>query len=211
MKKLVQISIVLTLCATSILAIYLILLVVKVEKAMLVLVPHLDATLISVQGIETNTTRTEAELSGLLNETRHIAIDEHKAQQDQLMMVQQLSTKVYMLINDADAAVQNLGEVAPNLTDSIKFTTNDIHKTMVSSQELLQAATKQMSDPSISKALDNVDMASMHTANATANLDATTADIRDYVHRETAPVRGFWNAVKGLINLTWSVRGAVGF
>lgn len=211
MKKLVQISVIITLCTTSILAIYLILLVVKVERAARVLVPKLDATLISVQAIETNTTRTEAELSGLLNETRHIATDERAAQQDQLMMVKQLSTKVYMLVDDADAAVKNLGEVAPNLTESIQYTTRDVHNTMVDSQELLQAATKQISDPSIGKAIDNMDMATLHTANATANVDATTKDIRDYVHRETTPVRGFWNAVKGLINLTWSIRGAAGF
>ena len=108
MKKLVQISVIITLFTTSILAIYLILLVVKVERAARVLVPKLDATLISVQAIETNTTRTEAELSGLLNETRHIATDERAAQQDQLMMVKQLSTKVYMLVDDADAAVIGL-------------------------------------------------------------------------------------------------------
>ena len=33
----------------------------------------------------------------------------------------------------------------------------------------------------------------------TANLADTTKDIKDYVHRETAPVRGTWNVLKSFL------------
>lgn len=38
-----------------------------------------------------------------------------------------------------------------------------------------------------------------NSAQATANLAATTADIRAFVHRETAPVRGTWHVIKDFL------------
>jgi hypothetical protein len=42
-------------------------------------------------------------------------------------------------------------------------------------------------------------LSAQNTADTTANAAATTKDVRDYVHRELAPIHGFWNGVKGFI------------
>ena len=163
-----------------------------------------------MQTIETNTTRTEAELAGLLNTTRHIALSERDQEAKQFVAVQQLSTDAFQLVNDADAAVKNLGDVAPNLTESIQHMTSDVHNTMVSSQALMGAATLTISSPAIAQTEVAAMEAAQHTAIATQNLADTTQDIKVYVHRETTPVRGTWNFIKGLINQTWAIRGAIG-
>lgn len=171
---------------------------------------QVQSTLASVQTIETNTTRTEAELAGLLNTTRHIALSERDQEAKQFVAVQQLSTDAFQLVNDADAAVKNLGDVAPNLTESIQHMTSDVHNTMVSSQALMGAATLTISSPAIAQTEVAAMEAAQHTAIATQNLADTTQDIKVYVHRETTPVRGTWNFIKGLINQTWAIRGAIG-
>lgn len=164
----------------------------------------------SVQAIETNTTRTEAEMAGLLNTTRHIAIEEQKAQALQLQTLQELSTKAYALLDDADQTVKSVGEIPPTVAEAIKSTSEDIHLTLYSSQRLMEAATDDLSSPSIKTTMENMQDATKNTASATQNLADTTKDIKDYVHRETTPVRGTWNFIKALINQVWAVRGAAG-
>lgn len=214
MVKWVQISVIFTLCCTSILAIYLITLVVSLK----VLVPHLDAALVSVQAIELNTTRTEAELSGLLNTTRHLAIEERKAQTQQLAQLEQINTHAIALLDSADKGVQqftesmkSIGLIAPKVNESVSRLTDSSTRLMDSSTALVQTATLTLADSVIHDSLDQIKQSTQNTATATANLAATTKDIKDYVHRETTPVRGTWNAFKAVINFTWSLRGALGY
>lgn len=171
----------------------------------------------SIQAIESNTTRTEAELAGLLDQTRHIAMDERKAQQRQLADVHSLTSKAGKLLDDADVSVQQLGEsakslsgVGPAVMDAVNDTSQQVESTLAVSQSMMKAATLDLLDPNIQKSLDNISSATAYVASTTANLDASTRDIRDYVHRETTPVRGTWNFLKRIINLTWSLRGATG-
>ena len=56
----------------------------------------------------------------------------------------------------------------------------------------MEAAGKQMSDPAIHETLSHVD-------GLAGNLDATSADIQAFVHRETTPVRGTWNVIKAFL------------
>lgn len=54
------------------------------------------------------------------------------------------------------------------------------------------AAAAAMSDPAIHETLAHVD-------GVAGNLDATSGDIRGFVHRETTPVRGTWNVIKSFL------------
>jgi ABC-type transporter Mla subunit MlaD len=54
------------------------------------------------------------------------------------------------------------------------------------------AAAAAMSDPAIHETLAHVD-------GVAGNLDATSGDIRTFVHRETTPVRGTWNVIKSFL------------
>ena len=116
----------------------------QVHQAM----PGVKAAIGSVQSIELNTTRTEAEMAGLLNTTRQIAISERAAQRQQLAQVQALAVQSALLLNDADRAVEQLGAAARKFGDlapavqavltttdgSIGGIASDVHATMVSSQ-----------------------------------------------------------------------------
>ena len=210
-------SVNITLFAVTILAISLILLVLELKEDIHTTTDHvnftlskLDTALANLQAVELNTTRTEAEMAGLLNTTRHIALKEREAQEEQLHAIQLVAIKAYNVLDDADQTIKQVGAVAPVLAESIQDTTEDVQLTLKSTQKLLEATTDDVSSPAIKNTMERVEEASKNTAEATANVAAATQDIRDYVHRETTPVRGFWNAVKALINLTWSIRGAAG-
>lgn len=213
MSKIREITVTITYMVFCILAIYFVLLVKDIRVLVLhadSMIPQVNSTLSSIQAIETNTTRTEAELSGLLNTTRHIALAEQKSQDDQLQQIRLLSIKAGMMIDDADVTIKQIGQVAPYVALAVQNTSDDIHTTLYSSQRLIEATTDDVSSPSIRQTMDNIQEASKNTVETTSNVDAATKDIKDYIHRETTPVRGTWNFVKELINLTWSVRGAAG-
>lgn len=210
-------SVIFTLWATSILCISLILLVLQLKETIKITGDHVnftlskvDAAMVSIQAIETNTTRTEAELSGLLNTTRHIAIQERDAQEKQLYMIQVLATKAYSVLDDTDQTVKQVGAVAPVIAESVRDITDDTQATLKSSQRVMEAATDDLSSPAIKLSMERVQDSATSTAEATQNLADASKDIKDYVHRETAPVRGTWNFIKEMIGLVWSVRGAAG-
>jgi ABC-type transporter Mla subunit MlaD len=56
----------------------------------------------------------------------------------------------------------------------------------------METASKTMADPAIHETLAHVD-------GVAGNLDATSGDIRQFVHRETTPVRGTWNVIKAFL------------
>lgn len=202
----------------TILAIYMIILVDSLKTTFHDIGDHvnftlsqMDTALSNVQAIELNTTRTEAELSGLLNTTRHIAMQERQSQAEQLRAMQTLMVKGYMVLDDLDQTVKQVGAVAPVVSESIQDVSQDVQLTLRSSQKLLEATTDDLSSPAIKLSMERVQDAAQHTAETTQNLADATKDIKDYVHRETAPVRGTWNFIKEMIGLTWSIRGAGGF
>jgi hypothetical protein len=170
----------------------------------------LKTALASIQAIELNTTRTEAEMAGLLNQTRHSMMTPAQTKE--------LVDRASILMNDAAASTVKLGEAAESLkaigpvtASAVQTLAQDAHTALQASQGAMKAATDDLQDPAIKETLRSVDRAAANTADTTANLAATTSDIKEYVHRETAPARGFWNGVKGIINFTWSLRGAIGF
>lgn len=218
MTKWTRISVMITLWAMTILAIYMIILVDSLKTTSHDIGDHvnftlsqMDTALSNVQAIELNTTRTEAELSGLLNTTRHIAMQERQSQAEQLRAMQTLMVKGYMVLDDLDQTVKQVGAVAPVVSESIQDVSRDVQLTLRSSQKLLEATTDDLSSPAIKLSMERVQDAAQHTAETTQNLADATKDIKDYVHRETAPVRGTWNFIKEMIGLTWSIRGAGGF
>lgn len=154
-------------------------------------VPAVDKTLIAVQAVEVNTTRTEAELAGLLNATRHIALDEQKAQQDQLAAVQQLAARSSRLVDDADVAVkefgdsaQALGAIGPSVEAAVGGLQADSHDTLEASQDLLRQATADLADSSIHESLNNVDSATANVAQATATAAHAMQTVDDTVSAE---------------------------
>lgn len=52
---------------------------------------------------------------------------------------------------------------------------------------------------------------SQHLAGTSANLEATSADVAAFAHRELAPIQGIKNTIKTILSWTGSVRLAIGF
>lgn len=217
-KAIRDISVIITLCCVVCVAVESGLLIHDMRGRLPVTQQALNNSLNSMQAIELNTTRTEAEMAGLLNVVRHIALQEQKDQQTQLAQFQLLTAKSVTLLGDADTTVKQLGYTAKSLDDiapkaqmllsSIQV---DSHSTFLASNQLLDTAREDITTLDIQRTAGYMAQSAKNTSVATANIADTTGDIKDYVHRETTPVRGTWNFVKEMINLTWSVRGAVGF
>jgi hypothetical protein len=153
------------------------------------LMPKLDAALVSVGAIETNTTRTEAEMSGLLNTARHVALDERAAANSQLAAVDGLTSRSAKLLDDADATMRHLdasavqlGTIGATTNDAIARIASDAHDTLGAGQQTLKAATADLADPSlragieqIGPAVGNLAIAAKETAGATADVHRVTS------------------------------------
>jgi hypothetical protein len=152
------------------------------------LMPKAGAALDTVQAIETNTTRTEAEMSGLLNETRHIAKDEREAEAKQLARADALSARAETFLIDADVTMKHLNASAVQL-GTIGVTTNnaiagiaaDTHITLGETQKVLAAATSDLADPALKQSLARIADSSENLAIATKEASGAMAD----VHRVT--------------------------
>lgn len=155
-------------------------------------------TMAAIQGIETDTNRTEQEIAGLVSATRHSVLTKEQ--------VQELVAHGDALMANADFALAQIGAAAasvrglsPAAQDAIKQFAEDAHDTMAGSQQMIKAATDDLSAPEIKQTLGSLAETSAGAAQTTKNVQATTQDIRDYVHRETTPIRGTWNMVKSFL------------
>jgi uncharacterized protein YoxC len=176
------------------------------------LMPKASAALDSVQAIETNTTRTEAEMSGLLNETRHIAKDEREAQAKQLARADALGARAETLLitanalaGDADVTMKHLDTSALQLA-KIGVTTNDAiagiaadaHSTLGESQKALQAATADLSDPALKQTIARAGEASENLAIATKEASGAMSDVHKVTDYEAKQIMAPVSKVKAV-------------
>lgn len=151
----------------------------------------LDASLADLHAMETNTTRTEAEMAGLLNASRH----------DMLTAAEKavLLDRTKRILDDADASVRQLGAAAEQLGGVSPAVTEAVTGVALDSHELLGAATADLQDPALRGAAANVQAATAQLNATSENISAATQDIAAFVHRETTPVRGTWNVIKAFL------------
>jgi hypothetical protein len=157
--------------------------------------PHAEAALAGVQAIEVNTTRTEAEMSGLLNTVRHIALDERAQANTQLAAARDLTSRGSRLLDDADAAVRHLdasavelGTIAPVTNEAIKGIAADAHETLGAGTETLKAASTDLADPALKDAIVQVDTSAQNAATATSEAAGTMKSIHRGVDYEVAMI-----------------------
>jgi hypothetical protein len=154
---------------------------------------HTDQALSDVHAIEVNTTRTEAELAGLLNSTRHIAETERAAAVQQSKSIQELIGHADQVLQDVDHTVLAAGSDEAQLqqllvqsTASINNITQDTHTVLVNAAATLDPAPIQAS-------LANVVQSTEHINQATQDAAATMVDVRKGVEYElgelTKPVK----------------------
>jgi hypothetical protein len=187
----------------------------------IVLVPALSRTLsnvntalVSIQAIETNTTRTEAELAGLLNTTRHIALEEQKAQNQQLEAIQKLNDRAILLLDDTDKGVQqftssmqSLGLIAPAVNQSVTRIADSSTALLDTSKGMVQAATDDLSDPNLHQAVNDLAASSGQLKVATTEGAATMTSVHKAVDYEIAELMKPVKKVKVAILFMATVAG----
>lgn len=168
--------------------------------ALATLEPKAAAALDAVKAIEVNTTRTEAELAGLLNVTRQVALDERKATAAQLAQVAAIGSSTNQLIRHADAVLDDVDLTITGAgVDEVRIA-KLLDQTTASVAELTQrsstvlANVAQGSDPApVVAALQNVVAATGSIRQTTADGAATMIAVRRGVEYEVAqltrPVR----------------------
>jgi len=100
--------------------------------------------------------------------------------------------RVAAALDGTTALETNASRDLTDTTIKIDGTIDDLRPIIDNGIKVTAAAAASMSDPAIHETLAHVDGVS-------GNLDATSADIRAFVHRETTPVRGTWNVIKAFL------------
>lgn len=149
---------------------------------------RLEMALGQVAGIETDTQRTEAEMAGLLNATRHSMLTEKQ--------VQGTVDHANEVLSSLDTAIKGIAPVLAVSQTAIGQAAQDIHATAVRGGDVLGAAAEDLSNPDIAGTLRGVSQSSQSLADTSAHLDKTAADIQKIADAWSAPVKGFWNHLK---------------
>jgi methyl-accepting chemotaxis protein len=80
------------------------------------------------------------------------------------------------------------------MSDTIQPTLVDIQRTAANS-----AASSQTLSSGLLQTMPQIESTAENTAKTTAHIEGTTKDVQDFAHRELAPVKGTWNAIKAFL------------
>lgn len=157
-----------------------------------------NRALADIHAIEIDTQRTEAEMAGLLNQTRHSMMTPAETKE--------LVERAANLLDNANlatirlgAAAQSLEGIAPTTQGAIAQIAQDAHTTETASQAMIQAATSDLSDPAIHETLEQGKEASANLNGMSRDGKAMTTDAAEAVHRWTRPVTGTWHILKAFL------------
>lgn len=145
----------------------------------------LDGALDDVHNIELETQRTEAEMAGLLNQSRHAMLTE--AQQKALVA----STQRVLADSDTSvvklgSAIDSLSQIAPAVTLSVDQMGADAHGLLGASTEAVNAARDDFTSPELKDALIQVDASAKNTAAVTGEAAGTMKKVHEGVDYEVA-------------------------
>lgn len=147
-----------------------------------------DAAMQELSAIQVDTTRTEAEMAGLLNQTRKSMMT--PAQTKELVdRAANVMDNANLSVIRLGAAAQSLEGLGPTAQGAIAQFAQDAHQT-------LKAATDDLSNPEIRSAEVATKAAAESTAKTMANVEGITADVKKEADAWVAPVKGFWNHAK---------------
>jgi hypothetical protein len=180
----------------------------KVAAATEVTSDRLAIALAQVSAIELETQRTEAEMSGLLNASRHDMLT--RAEKAQLL------GKANAILDDADTAVKGANDELKAMgrdfdSGNILLTDadNSVRSLGVAGQNSLEHLDA-LTAPAVAS-LDKLDATMTDVQGVAKDTHAMSTDAAAFVYRELAPARGTWHSLKAIVNFTWSLRGAIGF
>lgn len=164
----------------------------------------LEQALGSVQAIEINTVRLEAEASGLLNASRQVVLTERQASDAQIKQIGQIGAQTTALIKHADETLGDLDDAAKQtlagaavdeqqLAGLLSQTTGSIQEATQRSNTLLDNAAQVLDATDTHAAMSNIVTATDNVQKATADAASAMATVRKGVEYEVAqlmkPVR----------------------
>jgi hypothetical protein len=158
---------------------------------------RVERVLASVSAIETNTTRLEAEASGLLNASRQVILAERSASAEQIKQIDLISKQTSALIEHADAAVTDFDLAAKqslvgaatdeaDLSALLRQSTISLRQVGDNANLLLENATTAIDASQTKEAMANVVTATQSLAAATGDAQATMASVRKGVEYEVS-------------------------
>lgn len=95
-------------------------------------------------------------------------------------------------VGELGDAARQLGSIAPDVAKVISQVGVDSHAIFLS-------ANGQLTDPAIHETFMRIADSSLHFDSMAASGDASMLDVKAFVHRETTPVRGTWNVIRGFV------------
>lgn len=116
-------------------------------------------------------------------------------------------------IDTTNVVMQHLDAAAQKVGTDLDSTNANLQPILVNLGTSSEALARQT--PVI---LRNLEVTSQQSAQIaknvegmTNNLELSAHDLQTVTHEWTKPEKGLWHGVKAAINLTWSIRGALGF
>lgn len=153
----------------------------------------LDSALVEVKQMEVNTTRVEAELGGLTNVIRQVALDERKSSAAQLQQIATLGDRTTKLIEhadqtivQADEAIKAFGNSGDQLTITLAGVSRAVNQTSIDTHALLVNATTAIDVDTTHQAMQNVATSTQNLVAATGDAAASMATVRHGVEVEVA-------------------------
>lgn len=155
------------------------------------LTPKVGKALDDVHAIELNTTRTEAELSGLLNVTRQVAIAERKASDAQVKQIAAIGAGTAELIKhadvvltDVDLTITGAGVDEIRLAALLDQTTESVKSLTEHSSNVLDKAAQDLDAVDTTAAMANIVTATENVQHATADVASSMATVRKGIEFE---------------------------
>ena len=139
--------------------------------------------------------------AGLTADSAKLASDK------ELVMLDQWNRQITRTMGDVDGTVRTAGASMSSLTlhsdqtiDQVRTTIAGVQPTLAAATTALQAANGVLSNPDIQVLLANSAGAAKNINGSTANLDATTAEVRQAVHSYLHPTwpKRIWDGVTGV-------------
>lgn len=156
--------------------------------------------------------KAEASLAAAGLTIAQVGAKERSAFDAQQKYFEDLSKRTNMLLDSANETIKEVNQnVIPRSIESlssldllIRSSTNSVESVSVETQETIAAARPLLEElqsraADLRTPINDGGAVMQHGAGIAANLEATTGDIKNFVHRETTPVRGTWNIIKAFL------------
>lgn len=176
-----------------------------------------------LDGLERPTQNALAQIAAASKTLAQVGAQERNAFAEQQRYYVKLGQSTDALLASANKTIEEvnndlLPKIAADLDSAnvaIKRDSDSFARTSSAAEDTIEAAREPLiaitSDAeALRPAINNLAQITAHGAEISSNLEATTGDVKEYVHRLTRPVKGTFEAIKSFLNFVWTVRGATG-